>query len=73
MADYQHFSQQRPHMRKAPRSTAARHPKRRRSALPIVAGILVLAALAGAGFGIYTLDKELAARVFNTPAPLANK
>jgi ferritin len=25
------------------------------------------------GFGIYTLDKELAARVFNTPAPLANK
>ena len=25
------------------------------------------------GFGIYPLDKELAARVFNTPAPLANK
>lgn len=25
------------------------------------------------GFGLYTLDQELAARVFNTPAPLAGK
>ena len=25
------------------------------------------------GFGLYMLDQELAARVFNTPAPLAGK
>lgn len=68
MADYQHFSQQRPHMRKASRSTAARHPKRRRSALPIVASILVLAALAGAGFGIYTLLNNVLGSGGDAPA-----
>jgi ferritin len=25
------------------------------------------------GYGLYMFDKELAARVYNTPAPLANK
>lgn len=99
MADYQHFSQQRPHMRKAPRTperqhpqgatrqhagarrqhaapnrtatprpAAARRPKQRRSLLPIVAGVLVLVTLAGAGFGIYTLLSNVLGNGGDAPA-----
>lgn len=101
MADHQHFSQQRPHMRKASRATAqspsSGHPQHRaatqpagtrpaaaprtrpaqrtstrRSALPIVASVLILLVLAGAGFGIYTLVRSILGSSDDAPATSQN-